>query len=164
MYLGWQPGSEISSKSANRWTKKQTGPVLRTWTSIVVRNDNNTSVPNHGPGTKFFWSFLTSLRVLRTDVPEKLQENRKTFCWRQTGDFSTFERVYSSLKAPVKKTSPIQLLSPWGNCTFSFALVFWSQTYSQFFGLLAHIHIQVTRIGLVFVLRMQISRVSLYEC
>lgn len=38
----------LKSKSPNRWTKKQTGPVLWTWTSIVEQNNNNTSVPNCG--------------------------------------------------------------------------------------------------------------------
>lgn len=75
--------------------------MLWTWPSIVVQNNNNTS----GSETKFFWSFFTSLRVLRRDVPEKLQENRKTFCSRVTGNFSIFERVYSSLKAVVKNMS-----------------------------------------------------------
>lgn len=59
-------GGKSQSKSPNRWTKKQTGPVLWTWTSIVVRNNNNnTSVPNCELETKFFWGFLTSLRVFK---------------------------------------------------------------------------------------------------
>lgn len=152
-------GAKSQSKSPNRWTKKQTGPVLWTWTSIVVQNNNNTSVPNRGPETNFFWSFLTSLRLFKEGCTREASRKQKDILFMADWRFLTFERVCSSLKDPVSSSTFITLKQVhfWFWC-FGRKLILNSLGCSLAF------HILVTRIGLVFVLWMQISCVSWYEC
>jgi len=75
--------------------KKQTGPVLWTWPSIGVQNNNNTS----GPETKFLWSFFFFYLL------EDFKEGCTREAWRKQKDILLkggwqFFNLWESLQLP----------------------------------------------------------------